>query len=312
MSLPAIVDAVLDLVEPQPTSTTISTESSKLLLPKLVYLGTANYDNSESFAQQTKGYKNKCRIVQLKLSERIPIDRMPTKAEMRVLIASADILMVSGGNTLYALNRWKHLGVDRMIRDAVYDDKVTTRSPVLCGGSAGAVCWFDQGHSDSMNPTTLLNVDPNLTEEEKTDWEYIKVEGLNLLPAVCVPHHDVTLSNGQPRAQAANHFLLSQYHEQHIDDSKNSTIYSALPPCIGIDEKAALVVSNGMVRVVSGAKQVEAACHVMRVVEVGCQDDPRQSSSSISVVTTDFGQGHGSIPLKDLLAGKVPTLARRE
>ena len=300
MSLPAIVDAVLDLVD----------RPAKSMLPTMVYLGTANYDNKQAFEAQTKGFKNKCRIVQLRVSERVPVDEMPTKNAIRQAIASADILMVSGGNTLYALNRWKELGMDRMIRNAVYG--ANEHSPVLCGGSAGAVCWFDQGHSDSMNPTTLLNVDPNLTEQEKKNWEYIRVEGLKLLPALCVPHHDVTLSNGQPRAQAANQFLLSQYYEQQEESDDDSdddhSIHSALPPCIGIDEQAALVVANNMVRVVSGSKDGQATCHVKHVVEVGGGPCPSSPCKSISVVDNEFCQGHGSIPLKDLLAGNFPAL----
>ena len=273
MSLPAIVDAVLNLVD-QPDPST---------MPTLVYLGTANYDNAQAFEGQTRGFKNKCRIVQLRVSERVPDEEMPTTDAIRDAIQAADILMVSGGNTLYALNRWKDLGIDIMIRNAVYGNN--GRTPVLCGGSAGAVCWFDEGHSDSMNPTTFLKVDPNLTEQQKNDWKYIKVEGLKLLPALCVPHHDVTLSNGQPRAQAADQFLLSQYYQQPEESDDKNSIQSALPPCIGIDEQAALVVSNGMVHVVSDSPNGRATCH----------ED------------TEFSQEHGKIRLTDLLAEHFPT-----
>jgi dipeptidase E len=84
---------------------------------------------------------------------------------------AAHIIMSSGGNTLYKVNRWKALGIDKMIREIV---ETKNPAPVLCGGSAGAIIWFDYGHSDSMNPATLLKVDPNLTEEQKKDWSYIR------------------------------------------------------------------------------------------------------------------------------------------
>jgi peptidase E len=300
MSLPPIVDAVLDLVDRQ--------DSNKL--PTLVYLGTANYDNIQAFEGQTKGFRDKCKIVQLRVSERVPSKEIPSKDLIQKTIESADILMVSGGNTLYALNRWKELGMDTMIRNAVYGDNGHT--PVLCGGSAGAVCWFAQGHSDSMNPTTQLHVDPDLTEQQKKNWEYIKVEGLKLLPALCVPHHDVTLSNGQPRAQAADQFLLSQYYEQQEDSEKEyndddeHSVHSTLPPCIGIDEQAALVVANDMVRVVAASQN--ATCHVKHVVEINCGPCPASPCKSISVLDNEFGQEHGSIPLKDLLAGNFFSL----
>jgi len=38
------------------------------------------------------------------------------------------------------------LGIDNQIKEAV------KRGVVISGGSAGAICWFDGGHSDSMDP----------------------------------------------------------------------------------------------------------------------------------------------------------------
>jgi hypothetical protein len=68
---------------------------------------------------------------------------------MRDLFSAADIIAVSGGNTLFGVNRWKRLGVDTMLREA------SERGAVMVGGSAGAICWFDGGHSDSFDPTTV-------------------------------------------------------------------------------------------------------------------------------------------------------------
>eukprot|EP01047_Picozoa_sp_COSAG01_P078742 COSAG01_NODE_14668_length_1423_cov_2.196375_2_plen_109_part_00 len=68
---------------------------------------------------------------------------------MRDLFDAADIIAVSGGNTLFGVNRWKRLGVDTMLREA------SERGAVMVGGSAGAICWFDGGHSDSFDPTTV-------------------------------------------------------------------------------------------------------------------------------------------------------------
>ena len=30
------------------------------------------------------------------------------------------------------------------------------RGCVLCGGSAGCICWFDGGHSDSLAPSVII------------------------------------------------------------------------------------------------------------------------------------------------------------
>ena len=60
---------------------------------------------------------------------------------------------------------------------------------VLSGISAGAICWFDSGHSDSMsfyNPRT---------------WNYIKVKGLGLIQGVHCPHYN-GMTRGVPRRRA--------------------------------------------------------------------------------------------------------------
>ena len=56
-------------------------------------------------------------------------------------IDNSDIILVSGGNTLYAVDRWVYLGLDELLKGAAYQGKV------MAGGSAGAICWFDGGVS---------------------------------------------------------------------------------------------------------------------------------------------------------------------
>lgn len=60
----------------------------------------------------------------------------------------ADIIVVGGGNTLYAMDRWQRLNVVPILQAAI------ERGVIVTGGSAGAICWFDGGHSDSMDPDT--------------------------------------------------------------------------------------------------------------------------------------------------------------
>ena len=69
----------------------------------------------------------------------------PDPSEVARKIERADVIYVGGGNTLKMMRRWRRLGVDTLLRDAY------TRGAVLCGVSAGAICWFDSGHSDSMS-----------------------------------------------------------------------------------------------------------------------------------------------------------------
>ena len=62
-------------------------------------------------------------------------------AQRAAKIAAADIIVVSGGNTLFAVTRWRRLGVDVLLREAM------ERGAVLCGGSAGAIIWTSSPRS---------------------------------------------------------------------------------------------------------------------------------------------------------------------
>ena len=56
---------------------------------------------------------------------------------------SMDAIVVSGGNTLNMLTIWKAHGIDTLLRKA-YDKGI-----ILAGGSAGSLCWFTGGSTDS-------------------------------------------------------------------------------------------------------------------------------------------------------------------
>ena len=61
-------------------------------------------------------------------------------------ITSSDVVYVSGGNTANALAIWRVHGVDRALRE------VWERGGVLGGWSAGGICWFEDGITDSFGP----------------------------------------------------------------------------------------------------------------------------------------------------------------
>ncbi len=58
-------------------------------------------------------------------------------------LLSADAIFVGGGNTMNMLAVWKIHGVDKILR------KAWERGTVLAGESAGMICWFEQGITDS-------------------------------------------------------------------------------------------------------------------------------------------------------------------
>ena len=53
------------------------------------------------------------------------------------------MIYVGGGDTIYMLEKWKESGVDKLIKEA-YD-----RGVIICGLSAGAICWFEEMFTDS-------------------------------------------------------------------------------------------------------------------------------------------------------------------
>ncbi len=148
--------------------------------PRLLFIPTASSD-SEVYWTHVQAYFGGflgCRPDVLWL-----LAKRPSLATIRHKILSTDIIYVGGGNTLMMMRLWRRLGVDKMLRTA-YTDGV-----VLSGISAGAICWFDSGHSDSMS------------FYEPTRWNYINVHGLGLVEGVFCPHYNGR-TRGIPRRRS--------------------------------------------------------------------------------------------------------------
>jgi dipeptidase E len=77
-----------------------------------------------------------------------------------------DVIYVGGGNTANLLAIWRLHGVDAIVAEA------WRRGVVLCGLSAGGLCWFEGGTTDSFGGIAPLH------------------DGLGLLPGSFCPHYD--------------------------------------------------------------------------------------------------------------------------
>ncbi len=108
-----------------------------------------------------------CEITPLYLS-----NPPPEKRELEKAILGTDIIYVGGGNTLKMLKYWRKHGIDKLLQKAAKKDIV------LSGLSAGAICWFTSGCSDSKKFT-------------KPDAGLMKIKGLDFIPALYCPHYDV-------------------------------------------------------------------------------------------------------------------------
>lgn len=194
----------------------------------VAYVGTATYDLPEGQTIQTSLLAQRgCTIHPIRVAD--PATKVVSEADAAFLRDKADVVVVSGGNTLYAVRRWEETGLDKLLKDAA------GRQVVLAGGSAGAICWFTAGHSDSADPASYLQ--PSLTraaldagiipadevaKEEanlanlSTSWSYIRVHGLNILPGLLCPHFDVTQANGVRREEDFTKMLKRHPSERGI------------------------------------------------------------------------------------------------
>jgi peptidase E len=66
--------------------------------------------------------------------------------DLRELALATDVILVCGGNTANMLAVWRVHGFDRILRVA------WEAGVVLAGWSAGMICWFEAGVTDSFGP----------------------------------------------------------------------------------------------------------------------------------------------------------------
>jgi peptidase E len=90
-----------------------------------------------------------------------------TIADLRSFLLDQHVIYVGGGNTANMLAVWRLHGVDAILREA------WEAGIVLCGWSAGSICWFEGGTTDSFGP-------------ELAPLE----DGLGLLSGSHSPHYD--------------------------------------------------------------------------------------------------------------------------
>ena len=127
--------------------------------------------------------------------------------DLQAHIEKQDVIFVGGGNTKSMLAVWRDWGLDLILRDA-YD-----RGVVMSGVSAGAICWFEAGLTDSW----------------ASDLKMMKC--MNFIPGNCAPHYD----EEPERRPATKRFLENQSIDfmygieggaalHFIDEIPNSTI----------------------------------------------------------------------------------------
>jgi dipeptidase E len=108
--------------------------------PKICFIPTASADNPYAI----NGWYGSC--VELPLRPyvlRTFINSAPNQKTFEETLLDMDAIVVGGGSTLNMLAIWKAQGIDTVLKKA-YDKGI-----VLSGGSAGSLCWFTGGFTDS-------------------------------------------------------------------------------------------------------------------------------------------------------------------
>jgi dipeptidase E len=101
-------------------------------------------------------------------AEVTPLSFYPWPPEnLRALALAHDVILVGGGNTANMLAVWRVHGFDAILREA------WQAGVVLTGWSAGMICWFEAGVTDSFGPQL-----------------HALRDGLGFLPGSACPHYD--------------------------------------------------------------------------------------------------------------------------
>ena len=128
--------------------------------PRICFLATASGDNENYIVRFYRRFSSAaCQPTHLELFRRSVDD-------LTAFACSQDILYVGEGNTANLLAVWRLHGFDLAVRSA---DAAGT---VLAGISAGSLCWFESGVTDSFGP------------------QLARLDGLGLLPGSNCPHYD--------------------------------------------------------------------------------------------------------------------------
>jgi peptidase E len=182
-------------------------KQAEVALPSVCYIGTASGDDSTSVARFYSAFSRlECRPRDLLLFRRTP--------DLRSLLLSQDVIYVGGGNTKSMLAVWRDWGIDEVLREAWCE------GVVLTGISAGAICWFESGLTDSwaerLNPLRCLG----------------------FLPDACCPHYD-----GEPERRPALHEAVTN---------------GSLPATLALEDwTAAHFVGTELLRIVSSRQNAK-------------------------------------------------------
>jgi peptidase E len=130
--------------------------------PKVCGLFTATGDKSDQIASWYAAWAGRS-----ERASHVAVMPMPNVDDLRAHLLTQDLVYVGGGSVAGLMVLWRLHGLDGVFREA------WEAGVVLCGVSAGSLCWHSGGTTDSYGP-------------ELRPW----ADGLGLLPGSNCPHYD--------------------------------------------------------------------------------------------------------------------------
>lgn len=141
--------------------------------PRVAFVPTASGEPDHYVSSFYSAFlKLNCRPAVLTFFKRTP--------DLRSFLLNQEVIYVGGGNTKSMIAVWQEWGVPELLREA-WESGI-----ILTGVSAGAICWFEQGLTDSFSDGLC------------------PLECLGFLPGSCCPHYD-----GEPQRRPSYHRLLA-------------------------------------------------------------------------------------------------------
>jgi dipeptidase E len=148
---------------------------SRARRPKVCFLPSASGDADHYIVRFYRAFPaDRCEASHISLFRR---EQGP--ADLRAHLLEQDLIYVGGGSVVSMLGVWRAHGIDLILREA------WQRGVVLCGLSAGSLCWFAEAVSGFHGAPQ-------------------RVEGLGLLPFSNCVHYE----RGSKRRSAYRDFLL--------------------------------------------------------------------------------------------------------
>jgi len=149
---------------------------------RICFVPTASADSAKYIVRFYRAFSERAIPSDLTIFDPTSLPRQPKRtSEIPSFLAGQDIIYVGGGNTANLLTVWRRHGLDRILQD------VWARGAILCGVSAGMICWFRDGLTDSFGQLSPLG------------------DGLGFIDASACPHY-----NGEGERRSAYHKAIEE------------------------------------------------------------------------------------------------------